>query len=402
MTTISPSFDKSTPVYIAACDAYEKTRVTEAVDKAFAALGITAEMLSGKRVAIKPNLVMKKGAEAAATTHPAVLDALLTYLDGCGCADVVIAESPGGPYTESALRASYRVCGLEDAAKGHNVRFNVDLTARELNAPDGVTAKSFHIITPIADADVIINLCKLKSHSLTRMSGAIKNTFGTIPGLEKFEMHARFSDYTDFNSMLVDLSAMLHARATVIDLCDAIVGMEGNGPTGGNPRKIGALLCSQNPFSLDCIASEMLACRGEVPMLDEAAKRGYCHSEPSDIITLGDDYKALILSDFVAPDTAARSASALTWLPKLFGGSVYRWFSPHPVIRSKTCIGCGECVRSCPVHTITLEHLKNGKKRAVIHDRDCIRCFCCQELCPIHSVDIHRNPILDLLGSLRR
>ncbi len=402
MFTISPSFDKNAPVYIAACDVYETAHVTNAVHTALTAIGITPTALTGKRIAIKPNLVMKKGADAAATTHPVVLDALLTYLDNCDCADVVIAESPGGPYTESALRASYRVCGLEDAAKGHNVRFNVDLTAKELSASDGATAKSFHIITPIAEADVIFNLCKLKSHSLTRMSGAIKNTFGTIPGLEKFEMHARFADYADFNSMLVDLSAMLHARSTVIDLCDAIIGMEGNGPTGGNPRKIGALLCSQNPFSLDCIASELLSCKGEVPMIDIAVSRGYCHAEPSDIPTLGDDYKALILRDFVAPDTAARSASALTWLPKLFGGSVYRWFSPRPTVRTKTCIGCGECVRSCPVHTITLETCKDGKKRAVIHPGDCIRCFCCQELCPIHSVDIRRNPILNLLGSLRR
>ncbi len=363
-------------------------------------LGITPAFFKGKKVAVKPNLVMKKPAEYAATTHPAVLEAWLTYLDGCDCADVVIAESMGGPYTESALRGVYAVCGMEDAVKGHRARLNFDVTSRAVSAPDGELCKGFDIITPIADADIIINLCKLKSHSLTRMSGAIKNTFGCIPGLTKFEFHARFSDYADFNKMLVDLSAMLHAQKDCIDICDAIVGMEGNGPTGGTPRKIGCLLASRNPFCLDTVSAALLSCEGEVPMITEAYRRGYAPEHANDV-NLTSDFRSLVLTDFRAPDTARRSKNALHWLPKVFGGKLFDWFAPRPVIRTVTCIGCGECERSCPVHTIEITRDKQGRKKAMIHADKCIRCFCCQELCPIHSVDIRKNAVLNLLAQLR-
>jgi len=364
-------------------------------------LGITSDFFTGKKVAIKPNLVMKKPAEYAATTHPAVLEALLGYLDGCHCADVVIAESMGGPYTEAVLRGVYAVCGMEEAVKGHSARLNFDVSSRPVTAPDSVICKSFDIITPIADADVVINLCKLKSHSLTRMSGAIKNTFGCIPGLTKFEFHARFSDYADFNKMLVDLSEMLHEQKDCIDICDAIVGMEGNGPTGGIPKKIGCLLASRNPFCLDTTAAAILSCEGEVPMISEAHRRGYC-PEHADAVSVSSDFRTLIQTDFRAPDTAQKSKNALHWLPKVFGGKLFDWFAPRPVIRTATCVGCGECERSCPVHTIEMIRDKQGKKKAMIHADKCIRCFCCQELCPIHSVDIRKNGILNLLAQMRR
>ena len=402
MSNVHPSFSPSTPVYIAPCDAYETEVLIDAVCRSFDALGIGREDFAKKKVVIKPNLVMKKGCDGAATTHPAVLSALLSVLDTYDCQSVVIAESGGGPYTEGALRGFYSVCGIEDAVRGHKATLNYDVSAGVLSAPNGLICKQFESIRPIMDADVIINLCKLKSHSLTRMSAAIKNTFGTIPGLTKFEYHARFPDYTDFNRMLVDLSEMLHRHAFMIDLCDAVIGMEGNGPTGGVPRKIGALLVSQNPFNLDTVASAMLSCEHEVTMVAEAAERGFCPRNSADVPVLGCNWKSLIIDDFAAPDSTVTSKSPLHWLPKLAGGTIYRWFSPRPMIRTKTCIGCGECERSCPVHTIRIKRDKNGKKKAYILPNDCIRCFCCQELCPIHSIDIKKNPILYFLSKMRK
>ncbi len=399
--SMGPSFHPAAPTALVCCGEYDKDLLTRGIVSMMESLGITPSFFAGKKIAVKPNLVMKKPAEYAATTHPAVLDALLSYLDGCDCADVVIAESMGGPYTEGALRGVYAVCGMEDAVKGYRARLNFDVSSRTVSAPNGVMCKSFDIITPIADADVIINLCKLKSHSLTRMSGAIKNTFGCIPGLTKFEFHARYADYADFNKMLVDLSAMLHEQKDCIDICDAIVGMEGNGPTGGMPRKIGCLLASRNPFCLDTVSAAILSCEGEVPMITEACRRGFC-PETAEEVQVTADFRDLIRSDFRAPDTAYRSKSALHWLPKVLGGRVFDWFAPRPVIRTETCVGCGECERSCPVHTIETVRDRHGRKKAKIHPDKCIRCFCCQELCPIHSVDIRKNAVLNLLAGLRR
>ena len=394
------SFDPTAPVFVRRCPSYDTPELMSAVSDALAAIGMKKDDFRGKTVVIKPNLVMKKPSEADATTHPAVLDALLSYLDNCDTKQVLIAESMGGPYTESALRAVYEVCGIAEVVSHHNAALNFDTTAGTLPAPDGEASKMFDIITPVMEADVLINLCKLKSHSLTRMSGAIKNTFGTIPGLVKFEYHARFSDYTDFNRMLVDLSAVLHARCVMLDLCDAIVGMEGNGPTGGTPRQIGCLLASRNPFALDTLASALLSCEHEVPMITEAARRGYCPVDADKVNAVGDGWRELILSDFAPPETAHTGRNPLHWLPNLFGGKLYRWFSPHPVIRTLSCVGCGECARSCPVHTIELTKNKDGKKKAHIKPDACIRCFCCQELCPYNSVDIKKNPLMKLIARM--
>ncbi len=394
------SFDPYAVVFVRHCSEYEMPALCAAVSDAFSALGFSPASFAGKTVVIKPNLVMKKPAEAAATTHPLVLDAVLSYLDACDTKAVIIAESMGGPYTESALRAVYHGCGIDTVAEKHNASLNYDVSSVEMSYPNGTVCKQFTVISPIAHADIILNLCKLKSHSLTRMSGAVKNTFGTVPGLTKFEYHARFSDYTDFNKMLVDLSAMHHARVPMIDLCDAIIGMEGNGPTGGMPRKIGCILASRNPFALDTVAAALLACETEVPMVNEAHSRGYCPACANDVAVVGDDWKNLVLPDFVPPDASQQSTNALHWLPKLFGGKLYRWFSPRPVIRTTTCVGCGECARSCPVHTIEMQKDKNGKKKAHIKHDACIRCFCCQELCPYNSIDIHKNPVMQLINKL--
>ncbi len=398
MTNVS--IDRTSPVFVRHCAEYDTAVLRTAITDALTALGFSADDFKQKNVVIKPNLVMKKPAEAAATTHPAVLDALLSYLDTCDTKAVIIAESMGGPYTEGALKAVYHGCGIDEVVTKHNAVLNYDVSAETCSAPDGAVCKIFDIISPILKADVIINLCKLKSHSLTRMSGAVKNTFGTVPGLTKFEYHARFSDYTDFNRMLCDLSALLHTRVPMLDICDAIVGMEGNGPTGGAPRKIGCLLASRNPFALDTLASALLGCEHEVPMVTEAANRGYCPADANEVNAIGDDWHSLVISDFAPPDTAHTSKSPLHWLPKFCGGALYRWFSPRPVIRVATCVGCCECVRSCPVHTIETVKDKNGKKKAHIKPNACIRCFCCQELCPYNSVDIHKNPIMRLIAKL--
>ena len=379
------------------CESYEDDKTLLLfVREAFALFGLDAAALAGKRVAIKPNLVMKAEPSRAATVHPSLVCAVLQVLDEAQCADVVIAESCGGPFHAAALGPVYRVCGMTEALKGHRARLNDDFTAVNLPYPDGKLNKSFHIISAVANADVIISLSKLKSHTLTTMSGAVKNFFGTIPGLEKFEMHARFPDYDDFSEMLTDLCLMHHSRARVLNLQDAVVCMEGNGPTGGTARAVGCLLASANAFALDSVAAQMLGFAGKVPVLEKGLARGAFGKAE----LLGDDPMAQAPDNFKIPDSK-RDANPLVVLPKLFGDRVFRLFQPHPVI-AKGCIGCGECVRSCPVHTIRLVKKtgRDGKvhRQAKIDRSHCIRCFCCQELCPHRCVKIRKNSLIRILG----
>ncbi|MGM9637680.1 MAG: DUF362 domain-containing protein [Eubacteriales bacterium] len=375
--------DPNAKVFLCRKESYDPDALIPTLSDFFDGMGLDKDFFVGKKVVIKPNLVRKMDASLGGTTHPAILKAVAAVLHDRGVQDLLLAESPGGIYTESSLRAAYRVCGMEKAAEESGVRLNFDTSCRELDAPDGVKSKVFRIITPIADADVIVNLCKLKSHGLTTMTAAVKNYFGTIPGTEKFEMHARFPDLNDFSGMIVDLCALHTSRATTVNIVDAIVGMEGNGPTNGTPRKIGLLGASLNPFALDAVCQQVLGMEGKVKMVDIAAERGYFHPDETEVI--GERVEDVKIPDFKLPDSSIQITSVLT------NSRFLKMFEPRPSIDRSACVGCGECVRSCPKKTITLN---KQKRRAEIHPSACIRCFCCQELCPHDAVRIRRNPLL--------
>ncbi len=399
----APGLDPNEPTALSFVGTYDEAAIEAAVRAQFDALGISS-MFCGKKVAVKPNLVMKKDPSAAATTHPAVLAAVLRILKETA-AEILIAESPGGVYSETSLRSVYRVCGLADVSEAVGVPLNYDVSSRETDAPDGKVSKTFEIISPILDADVIVNLCKLKSHSLTGYSGAVKNYFGTIPGVRKFEMHARFPDYQDFGGMLCDLCAFHVGSKPTFNLIDGIVAMEGNGPTGGDPKPVGVLIGGRNPFCADRVGAHIIGAE-KIIMLDEGTARGYCPEKASDVKLIFPDggekpVDELAVPDFRQPDARSRETlgvTALRILPGAFGGKLNEWFRPRPEIDRKTCVGCGECARSCPQKTIRMEKKKDGKRVAAISYDVCIRCFCCQELCPQKAVKIHQNPILRLIA----
>lgn len=384
-------------VALSACDCYDIKLLESILREHFEMLGITSEVFAGKRVAIKPNLIMKKPPEYAATTSPELLDALLNILDECDCASVTIAESSGGPYTAQSLEASYRICKLADVVSAHKAVLNFDTSFRETEVPNGRIVKKFDIISPICDADVVINLPRLKTHSLTGMSGAVKNYFGTVPGLEKFELHARFPDYNDFSSMLVDLCTLIHERAYTINILDAVVGMEGNGPTGGKPRKIGCILTSRSAFKLDTIARELINA-GDVLTVNEAHSRGLAPTDASEVYVVGDDYERFVLRDFKRPDS--RKHGKIAVLQTFSGGIIGEYFRPRPVV-GNDCVGCGECERSCPKKAITMRE-KGGKRRPQIDLDSCIRCFCCQELCPRHTIKVKKRGVVALINRAKK
>ena len=392
------SIQKNAPIALDRVSDYEVSRLEAVLRSQLERLGCT-DMFRGKKVVIKPNLVMKTSPDTAATTNPAVLEAMIRILKD-SAAETVIAESPGGLYTEQTLRANYKACGIADVAERWGVTLNYDTSHKTAEAPKAKTSKLFDVINPILDADVIVNLAKLKSHSLTGYSGAVKNYFGVVPGVTKFEMHSRFPDYNDFGSMIVDLCEMLQDMKPTFNVLDGIVAMEGNGPTGGSPRRLDVLMSGTNPFTLD-IAGTSLIKTDSVIMLDEGARRGFCPKSADELCVLSDKKLSdFAVDDFQKPDTAKRGigSSMLANLPTMFGGHLNAWLQPRPVINKKVCVGCGECERSCPRHTISMRAGKNGKKQAFIIDEGCIKCYCCQELCPFKAVKIKKNPIIRLIG----
>lgn len=370
-------------VSIKKCDTYDRGSVLSVLKEQFSDIGITADSFKDKKVVIKPNLVRRCDESQGATTHSSMSYAAARLAIDLGAKQVIFAESPGGVFTPSTIKSAFAVARIDKVAEETGADLNFDTQAVTVDARDGIKSKTFHILKAINDADVIINLAKLKTHGLTLMSAAVKNYFGVIPGVEKFETHARFPDKDDFSNMIVDLCYVLCESKTTINIVDGIVGMEGNGPTNGTPRKMGVVVTSQNPFNADVVCSKILGVHSHVKTVSISKERGYTDS---DVKTVGESVESCLVSDLVLPD-------GLDKVHLLSDEKLLKIFKPKPVVDRSVCRKCGECARSCPMHTISV-----GKdKKIKINTKNCIRCFCCQELCPFDAIKIRQNPIFHFI-----
>ena len=363
------------------CEGYEYEKVKSAIDSTFINLGGIQEFIKpGMKVLLKINLLMKKKPEEATTTHPVFVEALVRAIQEVG-GIVTIADSPGGPYTTRALENIYAVSGIGQAAKKTGALLNYDLTYKEVPFPDGKITRSFAVITPALEADLIISVPKLKTHGMTLFTGAVKNLFGIIPGIHKAEYHFRMEDKKDFCNMLVDLCEFVKPA---LSMMDGIIGMEGNGPSAGNPRKIGAVIASTNPYLVDVVAAKMIGLKpSDVYTIANSVERGLCTSDLSKINVVGEDMRAFLINDFKLP--TGRSLSFLDGMPKFIQKSINRWVSPNPLFIYDVCVGCRDCEMNCPPKAIKMK----GQKPYVDLNK-CIKCFCCQELCPKKAVEIKR------------
>ena len=368
-------------VYLAPCTEYQYEPLKQAVDDIFDHLALNRFLFQGANVVIKPNLLMKCNPDTAIITHPLLVAAVGTKVKELG-GKVTIAESSGGRYTPSTVKNIYQACGYTNMAQQYGFLLNTDCSYRSLKAPNAIRCKEFQVISPILDADIIIDIGKLKTHCMTGMSGAVKNMFGVVPGLMKPELHCRFPDKKEFSEMLVDLCEAVRPHIAIMD---AVMGMEGNGPSGGKPRFIGTLIgvsgfIGQIIFTITFTSTKMLA---------SAMERGLCPKTVEEIEILGLPLSDTVISDFLPPQS--KSSDFIQYLPSFLRPLAAKIATPVPKIRTGKCIGCGKCAESCPQHTIEIKH----KKAYIIYD-NCIRCYCCHEMCPEHIIDIKRLALFNL------
>lgn len=377
-------------VSVSKCNSYDSTQVRAALTEALAVIGGLDFVKEGMKIAIKANLVSFMNPDAAATTHPTMLCELVSLLRERG-AEVVVGDSPGGLYNTAFVGKVYKATGMHEVEKA-GARLNMDFSIKEAKFPEGKVLHDFSYTAYLDEADAIINFCKLKTHGMMGMSGAVKNLFGCVPGIMKPEYHYRFPNHADFARMLVDLDEYFKP---VLSICDAVIGMEGNGPTMGKPRKIGAVLASRSPYLLDLAAASVIGLgMDDVPTLKAAFERGLAPADVADVST------NLPLADFFVPDfknIPAHSSIEFGKGSDRFFGKLVRLFTAKalrsvPILRPKMCVGCGVCENICPAKAIKIE-----KGKAIIDRGACIRCFCCQEFCPKGAMQVKRTLIARLL-----
>ena len=375
-------------VYVISCPDYGQ--VEEKMRALLAMMGGMEQFAAaGERIVLKPNLLTAAPPEHATTTHPAVVAAAGKLVTQTGAA-VALIDSPGSgfPHSEKTLRKVYAACGMNDAAAQAGIELSFDTTSQVVSFPQGGLIKRFDILTPLAQASGIINLCKLKTHGFLGMTGAVKNSFGAIPGRDKPGFHAKLHDPARFAGMCLDLSACVASRLSIMD---AVVGMEGNGPHNGSPRQIGLLLASTSPLALDVVATEIIGMKREQnPLLTEAAKRGWTPTRLEEIELIGIKKAALRVPGFKLPTTVLSSAGSVAL--RLFAPIFKQAFSVRPQILTDKCVGCGACRDACPVQVITID-----QRVAQIQPRDCIRCYCCHEMCPHDAIALQGGALYRLL-----
>jgi uncharacterized protein (DUF362 family)/NAD-dependent dihydropyrimidine dehydrogenase PreA subunit len=335
--------------------------VREAVERAFSLFPIKIE---GKKVLIKPNVLRASKAAEAIVTHPALLRAVVEKVESMAPASLVVGDNPG-LFNYGANEESFRSTGLMAAAGRYYCNIGTDAVSMDFN-PDFMPTVS--VSKAVSEADVLISLPKFKTHGLTIVTGAIKNSYGYLPGAQKAILHRIAGSPQRFNDLIVDVFRL---RVPDLFIMDAVVGMEGNGPASPDLREIGRVLAADNAVALDTVVSTMMGCDpGGLRFLQTAKAAGLGEPDLAAIELIGD---LIRVADFKLPPLGGEAIQKNPAIQELMATRARM----RPRSDPDLCTACGLCVEQCPVSALTL---KDGLPTV---DADtCITCFCCQELCP--------------------
>ena len=371
----------SSQVSLIKCTSYDPDQVAAALDCALMPFGgMAAFTQPGQKVFLKVNLLLAAAPEQAITTHPAVVEAVIRAVQATG-AEVFFGDLPGGFHIGNTRRI-YKKCGMAGVAErtGATLPLLEKSGFRERPIPHGKKLKTIHTPKLLDDMDVLINLPKMKTHMQALYTGAVKNLFGLMPTADRQAAH-NHSKFRAFSSALVDIYSSI---TPALNIMDAVIGMDGTGPSQGKPFAWHALLASPDGVAMDAVGAALMGLKpGEVLTTEFAARRGLGQGDLRNITVHGERIASLARR-------AKRPSPAVFNLLPMLGGLVNDISSVKPVIQAKDCKKCRSCVEVCPAGAIETE----GDFR-IDADR-CILCFCCHEMCEHGAVKLKKAPLVRL------
>ncbi len=355
-------------VFLDRCDDYEDSK--DVIEDAFDALGGLDKFVSdGETLLIKPNLLKGTAPENAVATHPDFIISVIEVIEKRDV-EIIVGDSPAGRMTENNLEKHYRASGWKRIEEQTSASLNFDVGCTKKAFKDGETKMNFDILKIADEVDGIINLPKLKTHSLTVFTGAVKNKYGLVHGLNKAAYHGQFKKLNQFGRMLLDLNDAIDTRLSIMD---GILGMEGSGPSGGDPVELNCIISSEDPISLDHTACKVSGVPPQkVPTLMEAEmdfeEIKYLNRSPNSF----------------DKDIEYPSGGATPWMiPDILSGFFANIYLDRPELDKDKCITCWECYDACPEDAIK----KKGYGPKISWWK-CIRCYCCTEACPEEALKV--------------
>ncbi|MEK6820684.1 MAG: DUF362 domain-containing protein [Nanoarchaeota archaeon] len=350
-------------VSVVKCNSYDKREVKKALLSSLK--NINFELKENQKVLIKPNVLAPEPPEKAIDTHPVIIEELCKILKQKK-ADICIGDSSGTD-TDSALKVS----GISRLKKyGKILNFE-----REKKKIFYFSRKFNRVYLPeiALKSDLVINVAKMKTHGLTKVTLCIKNLYGCIPGKLKENYHRLAPSPREFSKLLLFLHEKIKPELNIID---GIIGLEGDGPSaGGKLIKSKVLLASKNALAIDVVASEIMGFKSREIVTN---KLGRMKRKNIEVVGNG---KNIRLS-FEKPSSF--SIPLLLWMSNLL---------PKPRIKfdKSKCKKCGICRKKCPAKAITLSPYPE------VNNRKCIRCLCCIEVCPYNSPYVEYHPVVQII-----
>lgn len=341
--------------------------VRSAVDLAFKLFPV---QLAGKKVLIKPNVLRSSEANEGIVTHPAVLLSVVEKVEEMGPSSIVVGDNPG-LFNYGANEESFKKTGLMDAAKGYYQNIGNESKKVGFN-PEFMPMIS--LSKAVFDADIIISLPKFKTHGLTVITGAIKNSYGFLPGAQKAKLHKMAGSPERFHEMVVEVFRL---RVPDLFIVDAVVGMEGNGPASPDLRDIGLILASDNAVAIDSVIAGMMGLKPDrLRFLQKAKEFGLGENDLDKIEIIG---KLKKLHEFKIPPLGGEAVMDNEAIQEMIHSRTLLL----PQVAPELCTACETCVDQCPVSALSM----NGNIPQV-DDDTCITCFCCQEICPEKAITL--------------